>query len=151
MKHKIRLLLLAAISLALPLAAVDDAQQTPRRIRFMPGATSARVTGRLLGWNSKARFVIRLRPGQKMNLLVQGRCDKCDPDIVVDSPVGAKDAVDPDMCQCRVEVDDTGAGDYRITVGENRKGVQWRGAFVLEIEVHSRSIHASSKKAIDRI
>ena len=70
-----------------------------------------------------------------MNLSVEGKCDFCNPDVVVDSPAGANDTVDLDMCQCRVEVSNTAAGDYRITVGESRKGEKWKGAFVLKIEV----------------
>jgi hypothetical protein len=53
----------------------------------------------------------------------------------VKSPAGAHDTIDPDMCQCRVEVGNTAAGDYLISVGENRKGVRWKGAFALSVEV----------------
>ena len=135
MKPKIGLSLIAIASIVILLATVGYAQHSPRRIRFKPGATTASVTGRLNRWNSKARFVIRLRAGQKMNLSVEGRCKKCNPDVLVDSPAGAKDTVDPDMCQCRVEVSNTAAGDYRITVGENRKGERWKGVFVLKIKI----------------
>lgn len=136
MKSKIGLSLIVIASLVLLLTAVVSAKQSPRRIRFKPGATTASVTGRLTGWNDKAQFVIRLRAGQTMNLSVEGKCDDCNPDVDVKSPAGANDTVDPDMCQCRVEVSNTAAGDYLITVGENRKGEKWKGDFVLSIEVH---------------
>src|SRR5438046_797077 len=133
---KIRLSLIAVASVVLLLATAGDAKQAPRRIKFSPGATTASVTGQLSGWNDKAQYVIRVRAGQRMNLSVEGKCDSCNPDVVVDSPAGASDTVDPDMCQCRVEVSNTASGDYRITVGENRKGERWRGAFVLKVDVH---------------
>ena len=132
---KIRLSLIAIASLVVLLATVASAKQAPRRIKFKLGATTASVTGQLSGWNDKAQYVIRLRAGQTMSLSVEGNCDACSPDVAVDSPAGANDTVDPDMCQCRVEVSNTAAGDYRITVGENRKGERWQGAFVLKIEV----------------
>ena len=135
MKRNIGLSLMTIVSLVLMLAAVGSAKQAPRRIKFKLGATTASVTGQLSGWNDKAQYVIRLRAGQTMNLSVQGKCADCNPDVAVDSPAGANDTVDPDMCQCRVEVSNTAAGDYRITVGENRKGERWQGAFVLKIEV----------------
>jgi len=135
MKRNIGLSLMAISSLVLMLAAVGSAKQAPRRIKFKLGATTASVTGQLSGWNDKAQYVIRLRAGQTMSLSVEGNCDACSPDVAVDSPAGANDTVDPDMCQCRVEVSNTAAGDYRITVGENRKGERWQGAFVLKIEV----------------
>jgi len=102
------------------LAVVGFGKPAPRRIRFKSGATTATLTGQLSGWNDKAQYVIRLRAGQTMNLSVEGKCDACNPDVAVDSPAGANDTVDPDMCQCRVEVSNTAAGDYRITVGENK-------------------------------
>ena len=132
---KISASLIAIASLVLLLATVGSAKQAPRRIKVKPGATTASVAGQLSGWNDKAQYVIRLRAGQTMNLSVEGKCDNCSPDVVVDSPAGANDTVDPDMCQCRVEVSNTAAGDYRITVGESRKGERWKGPFVLKIEV----------------
>lgn len=107
-----------------------------RRITFKRGATTANVTGRLNGWNDKEHFVIRLRANQTMTLSVEGKCEDCYAEIAVDVPTGANDTVDTDMCLCRVEVTKTIAGDYRITVGENRKGENWKGSFVLRVEVH---------------
>ena len=127
------LIIVAVIMLLL--ASINSAKQSPLRLRFKPGATTASVTGQLSGWNDKAQYVVRLRAGQTMNLAVEGKCDECSPDVAVKSPAGARDTVDPDMCQCRVEVSNTAAGDYLITVGENRKGERWEGAFVLSIEV----------------
>ena len=46
------------------LTVVGSAKQSPRRIRFKPGATKASVTGRLTGWNDKAHYVIRLPQGR---------------------------------------------------------------------------------------
>lgn len=135
MKFKPTLSLIAIASIVLLLAAVGNAKQSPRRIRFKPGATTASVTGRLNSWNDKVQYVIRLRAGQTMNLSVEGKCDDCNPDVTVKSPAGANDTVDPDMCQCRLEVSNTAAGDYLITVGENRKGEHWKGQFALSIEV----------------
>ena len=135
MKREIGRSLVVIASIVLLLASVVSAKQPSRRIKFKPGATTASVTGRLNGWNDKAQYVIRLREGQTMNLSVEGKCDGCNPDVVVKSPAGANDTVDPDMCQCRVEVSNTAAGDYLITVGENRKGERWKGAFVLSVEV----------------
>lgn len=126
--------LLIFVALVLSTSQITATSQA-RRIKFKPGATTASVTGQLNGWNDKAHFVIRLRAGQTMNLSVEGKCDACNPDVVVDSPAGANDTVDSDMCQCRVEVGNTAAGDYRITVGENRKGEKWKGTFVLKIKV----------------
>lgn len=135
MRIKASLSLIAIVSIVLLLAGVSSAKQPPRRIKFKPGATTTTVTGRLNGWNDKAQYVIRLRAGQTMNLSVEGKCDGCNPDVTVKSPSGANDTVDPDMCQCRIEVSNTTAGDYLITVGENRKGERWKGAFVLSVEV----------------
>jgi len=135
MKRRISLSLIAIAALVLLFATIAFAKQPPRRIRFKLGATTATIAGRLGGWNDKAQYVIRLRAGQTMNLSVEGKCDSCNPDVAVDSPAGANDTVDPDMCQCRVEVSNTAAGDYRITVGESRKAERWQGAFVLKIEV----------------
>ena len=105
------------------------------RIKFKPGATSTSVTGRLKGWKDQVHYVIRLRPGQTMTLSVEGKCDDCYAEIGVETPNGADDSVDTDMCLCRVEVTNTVAGDYRITIGENRKGGKWKGSYVLEIKV----------------
>src|SRR5712692_9642157 len=105
--------LIAIASLVLLLATVGSAKPVPRRIKFKLGATTASVTGRLSRWNDKAQYVIRLRAGQTMNLSIEGKCDSCNPNVAVDSPAGANDNVDSDMCQCRVEVSNTAAGDYR--------------------------------------
>lgn len=126
---------IAVAAVVLLVASMSLAKPAPRRIRFQLGATTASVTGRLNGWNDKAQYLIRLRAGQTMKLSVEGKCDDCNPDVTVKSPAGSGDTVDPDMCQCRVEVSNTTAGDYLITVGENRKGERWKGTFVLSIEV----------------
>ena len=136
MKVNISLRLITVATLLLALGVNGSAEpRAPRRITFRRGATKASVAGRLGGWDDKARYLIRLRAGQTMNLSVVGACPGCTPDVRVDSPAGANDTADPDMCQCRLEVSDTAAGDYRITVGENRKGRRWKGAFVLSVEV----------------
>ena len=80
MKSKRSLSLIAMASIVLMLAVVCFAKQTPRRIRFKPGATAASVTGQLKGWNDKAQYVIRLRAGQTMKLSVEGKCDECNSD-----------------------------------------------------------------------
>src|SRR5262245_48384070 len=62
-----------------------SASANARRIRFKPGQTTAQTTGRLVGWNDKAHFLIRLRAGQTMRLSVEGKCDDCHPDLSVAS------------------------------------------------------------------
>lgn len=106
-----------------------------RRVKFKAGETKTRVVGRLNGWNDRVSFVIRVRAGQTMRLSAEGKCDACYPYIDVDAPRGDTGDVDRDMCGCRVEVTNTAAGDYRITISENRKGDAWKGEFNLDIEV----------------
>lgn len=111
------------------------AAEKTQRVRFKQGETKRRVTGRLNGWNDRAVFVIRVRAGQTMRLSAEGKCDACYAYINVDSPRNANDNFDRDMCGCMAEVTNTAAGDYRITISENRKGDVWKGEFTLDIEV----------------
>lgn len=126
------ILMLSIIGL---MASQVTASAQVRRISFKRGATTASVTGKLKGWKDQQQYVIRLRAGQTMNLAVEGKCDDCYAEIGVSSPIGANDEVDTAMCLCMVEVTKTAAGDYRITIGENRKGEKWKGSFVLTVEV----------------
>lgn len=117
------------------LSSQGTASSKVRRIKFKPGATTANVTGRLNGWKDQERFVIRLRAGQTMHLSVEAKCEDCYAEIGVESPAGSNDEVDTAMCLCMVEVTKTAAGDYFITIGENRKGGKWKGSYVLTVMV----------------
>jgi hypothetical protein len=106
------------------------ADQPVRRIRFKQGTTSTRVKGRLSGRSDKAIFVIRVRPGQRLEAQVQS---KNYAHVTLVSPSGQPG--DEDMQGTHTSVDSTEAGDYRITVTESQKAEPWKGTFFLNVTV----------------
>ncbi|MBA3767331.1 MAG: hypothetical protein H0W99_10150 [Acidobacteria bacterium] len=121
--------LVAVLILSLSQVVVG-ADQPVRRIRFKQGTTSARVKGRLRGGSDKAIFVIRVRPGQRLEAEVQS---KNYAHVTLVSPSGQPG--DEDMQGTHTGVASTEAGDYRIIVTESQKAAPWKGTFFLNVTV----------------
>ena len=109
------------------------AKQPTLRIKFDAGATSAKVRGRLRNFKDEARYVVRVRAGQHMEVEATGKEGPAA--VAIESPSGSDAAMDRDMSGSRASADPTEAGDYKIIVTENRKGDPWSGTFVLKITV----------------
>lgn len=107
-----------------------SARQPVRRIKFKPGTTSQRVTGKLTGMSDKAVFLIRVNQGQRLEAEVQS---KHSARVTMVSPSGQSG--DQDMQGKHTGVESTEAGDYRITVTENPKADPWKGTFYLNVTV----------------
>lgn len=130
MNGKTRLLnwSLAATILAFLISSVP-AQKTPQRVSFARGATVARVTGHLNGVRDEALFVLRAGAGQHMRVEINGRGATRG---VVIFPSGKQDG-GPGGVVFDDNIDET--GDYRIRVTESSMANEWRGSFVLKIEI----------------
>ena len=102
-----------------------------KRITFKKGATTAVVTGKLMGYKGEVNYVIRLRAGQRLQI----SSDKSITLAEVANPAG-EDVVDRAAnCNGMADVSPTVAGDYKITVVECQKADAWRGTFKLKIVV----------------
>lgn len=118
-------------------AAGTGLAQRPVRIKFAKGATSTIVSGRLNGYKSKpVEFVIRLKAGQSLWVeSLRGRMDTHYVTVDIEDPSG-EDPRDMDLsCHSDHNIENTKAGDYKISVSECRKADSWRGSFRLKIEV----------------
>lgn len=118
------LLLLATFAAAAPAAS-------QRRVRFGRGQTKARVSGRLKGMRDRAVFVLRARKGQHMRVTVVRssgpiRCFVASPSGDEQGQPGTGLVFDEELTQ---------TGLYRIRVNESQMAEQWRGSFLLEIEI----------------
>jgi len=128
MKKVFRILLLISILFLLSMAA---SAQT--RIHFARGATSAVITGRLNGFNSKRVYLIRVRRGQRFRVEQIGNSHLVT--TTLEDPTG-EDVSDMDAsCNSHKDLSPTKRGDYRLTVVECRKADRWRGRFRLRVRV----------------
>lgn len=110
------------------LAQAVFAKPAPKRIVFPRGATKVRVTGRLNGLKDEARFVLKAKKGQRMEINGDGRSAVR---IFVDFPNGEGDGAPGG-----VEIESLPAdGDYLIRVKESSMGEAWKGSFTLKITV----------------
>jgi len=126
-------LLLSVVALMLLAAPLSSAKQPTLRIKFDAGATTAKVRGQLKNYKDEARYVVRVRAGQHMEVEATGKEGPAA--VAIESPSGSDAALDRDMSGSRASADPTEAGDYKITVTENRKGDPWSGTFVLKVTV----------------
>jgi hypothetical protein len=128
-KREICILLLILAALAVPGMQAGVGAKKVRRIRFKQGATAARVRGSLRGVNDEALFVLHARSGQHMRVNISGVGATRG---VVIFPSGKQDGQPGGLI-----FDDvlTETGDYRIRVTESSMADEWRGSFVLEVEI----------------
>lgn len=120
--------LAATIAAAFLISSVQ-AQKGPQRVYFARGATVARVTGYLRGIRDEAAFVLRAKAGQRMRVDIRGRGATRG---VVIFPSGKQDG-GPGGVVFDDNIDES--GDYRIRVTESSMADEWRGSFVLKIEI----------------
>jgi hypothetical protein len=87
------------------------------------------VRGSLRSINDKALFILRARSGQRMRVNISGA--GATRGIVI-FPSGKQDGAPGGVI-----FDDvlTETGDYRIRVTESSMAEEWRGSFVLEVEI----------------
>jgi hypothetical protein len=107
--------------------------QSPTRIKFRPGATSAIVSGRLSGRHSTRTYLIKVRRGQTLTTRNAGNRYIT---VSITPPKGS--TYEQDMaadCHDRNSVSPTAAGDYRITVTECEKADPWKGTFKMKVTV----------------
>jgi hypothetical protein len=121
--------LLVAIALLLLSLQTGFAAPAARRIRFKPGATNARLRGRLKGVDDEAYFVLHAHAGQHMAVKIRG--DGATRGIVY-FPSGRQDG-QPGGLIFDGDLDET--GDYRILVEESKMADEWKGSFVLEVTI----------------
>ena len=122
----------ALFVVALTLSAASFASAaTERRIRFGRGQTKARVSGRLKGMRDSVVFVLRARKGQHMRVTIV----KSDGPVrsMVASPSGEGEGQPGTGTIFDEELTETGL--YRIRIYESQMGEQWRGSFLLELEI----------------
>jgi hypothetical protein len=131
MNYKTRVLnrSLAAMATVAFLISSVPAQKGPQRVYFARGATVARVTGHLNGVGDEAVFVLRAGSGQHMRVEINGRGATRG---VVIFPSGRQDG-GPGGVVFDGNIDET--GNYRIRVTESSMANEWRGSFVLKIEI----------------
>lgn len=122
-------LLLILAALLLPVLQSSVGAKKVRRIKFKQGATVARVSGSLKGVGDEALFVLHARSGQHMRVNISGAGATRG---VVTFPSGKADGQPGGLI-----FDDklTETGDYRIRVTESSMADEWRGSFILEIEI----------------
>lgn len=117
-------------------ATIIVSAQRATRIEFYKKSTTATVSSSLRDYKEKKVYVIRVKKGQTLTT------EQIKPDssthyisVSIKSPSG-KDVGDSDAsCNNRKEIEDTEAGDYRITVYECQKADAWRGRFRLKVSV----------------
>ena len=123
--------IITVVALVLLVLQVTSIAAAPRRIRFEHGHTSARVKGRLRNIHDEANFVLRARAGQHMKVTIKGQGATRGQ---VTSPGGQAIGGGPGGV---VFDDDLPAtGDYRIRVTESQMADEWKGTFILRVDVH---------------
>jgi hypothetical protein len=128
-KRELFFLLIILAALVLPDLQASVGAKKVRRIRFKPGATAARVRGSLRGVKDEALFVLHARSGQHMRVNISGAGPTRG---IVIFPSGKQDGQPGGLI-----FDDTlmETGDYRIRVTESSMADEWRGSFILEVEI----------------
>lgn len=121
---------IAVIALLMLGASMCLASQPTRRIRFKPGATSARVEGHLSGMKDEARFVLKAKAGQHMRASIT-TADGTTVGMLY-FPSGKQDGQPGGLF---FDGDLTETGDYRIGVSEHNMADAWKGHFTLVVEI----------------
>ena len=129
--RRINARLIAVAALVLLILQVTSVAAAPRRIRIKHGHTSARVKGRLRNIHDDANFVLRARAGQHLKVTINGQGPTRG---AVTSPGGQALGGGPGG----VVFDDNlpATGDYRIRVTESQMADEWKGTFILKVNVH---------------
>lgn len=101
-----------------------------KRIKFPKGATKVVVTGNLNGYKDKQVYLLKVRAGQTLKITSPSSVT-----VYIENPAG-EDVSDMDAsCNKNKTVEQTEAGDYKITVTECMKADAWKGKFKLNISV----------------
>jgi hypothetical protein len=129
MKKTLRVLICALVVM---MASGAVFAQKSTRIKFARGAKSIVVTGYLRNYRDSKNFVIRTRRGQTLKTKQVGKNYIT---VGITQPDGTEFNDADASCNNHKIVDDTEAGDYKITVFECRKADRWRGNFKLRITV----------------
>jgi hypothetical protein len=118
--------LLAVLICTAPLWPANQEQ----RIRLKPGATEARVTGRLTPKNGEMRYVIRGEAGQRLTVTLTGP-GPFSAEVI--SPSGKQEGQPGGGVFFDNRLTET--GDYRIRITEGNRGEKRSVRFVLKIQL----------------
>lgn len=133
------LALSAGLLLSMPVQTSAQRRAAPRttRIKFMPGAISAQVRGRLVK-NAETFFVVKARAGEHMIVNVIPLTRGLMTGGIVSSPSGQEDGQHGGLI---FNDDLTETGDYTIRVDPNLMGSErMDGIFVLEVVITQPSM-----------
>lgn len=124
--------LMFALLLVLPLASEA---QTAKRIKFAKGATSSVVTGALKNYKGQIVYLIRVKEGQTLTTEQVSNTNGHYVSVGITDPDGEEINDADASCNNNKIVENTKAGDYKITVYECMKADEWRGTFKLKVTV----------------
>lgn len=123
------------ISLAIGSFVLVSAKPRPKRIHFKPGRTEICLHGYLRSRTDTAKYVLRVKDGQSIEVRVF--CGSKSGDISIRTDVSdssGKSGDDNDM-QGNSGFANTKAGDYVVTVTPSGKDERRRGRFVINVSV----------------
>lgn len=123
------------ISLIFGSFAVVSAKSHPKRIHFKPGQSEICLHGYLRSRSDTAKYVLRVKKGQTIEVKVFCGDKSSDLSIHTDvSDSSGKSGDDNDM-QGNSGFANTKAGDYTITVAPSLKDERRHGRFVISVSV----------------
>jgi hypothetical protein len=133
MKKPFKFLILASI---LFVFSTSVPAQKPIRINFPKDETAINVWGYLGSYKDRKVFVLRVRRGQSLRIeqVETGNSPRYIT-VSVKSPTGEDVSDWNASCNSRKLIEQTRAGDYRITVFQCQKAPTWRGRFAFRITV----------------
>jgi tetratricopeptide (TPR) repeat protein len=121
------------ISLILIVSVTAFAMRPVKRITFPKGATKVSATGYLNGYKDSQVYLIKVRKGQTLKI------DADKPVSLYITDPNGEDASDMDAsCHSHQIVENTKAGDYKISAVQCRKADAWKGSFKLTINVKNK-------------
>ncbi len=109
--------------------------QTTKRVQFARGKTSATVTGTLKGYKGQIVYLVRVKEGQTLMTEQVGNTNGHYVTVGINDPNGEEINDADASCNNYKTVENTKAGDYKITVFECMKADEWHGTFKLKISV----------------
>lgn len=124
--------LLFALLLVSPFSAEA---QNAKRVKFARGATSSVVTGTLRNYKGQIVYLVRVKEGQSLMTEQVSNNNGHYVSVGITDPDGEEINDADASCNNNKTVENTKAGDYKITVYECMKADEWRGTFKLKIAV----------------
>lgn len=117
-------------------AAVPAKAQKTLRVWFLKGATKATAYGQLNGYPDSAQFIIRVRPGQSLDVKqLKPERSTHYASLSITDPTGAPVSDHDASCNSEQRVSQTVAGDYVVRAVECQKADPWNGNFRLRFTV----------------